>query len=55
MHIASQEQIRLLRLEDLQPVRAPETFEPDELVIVVDKVPVIVDLSELLEAEREAA
>lgn len=45
----------ILRLEDLQPIRAPETFEPDELVIVVEPVPMIVTLGELDEPEREAA
>ena len=41
---------RIVRLEDLQPIRAPETFEPDELVIVVAEVPIIAELRELLAA-----
>jgi len=45
----------VLRLEDLSPVRAPETFAPEELVIVVEAVPMIVTLGELAEPEREAA
>ena len=45
----------LLRLEDLQPVRAPETFAPDELVIVVGEVPVIAELSEIGEVLQKAA
>ena len=47
--------LHIVRLEDLQPIRAPETFAPDELVIVVEPVPMIVTLGELAEPEREAA
>jgi hypothetical protein len=37
----------MLRLEDLGPIRAPEVFEPDELVIVVNAETWIADLGDI--------
>lgn len=37
----------MLRLETLEPIRAPEVFEPDELVIVVNAETWIADLGDI--------